>query len=92
MLAGVPTLVRNRERVDSLPKLRTTLREHYDERKEHFMVNTPDVYDPDRLELIKAGARRLDEARGVDRSAEKAMKRISHVSTAVTWPEIPRPN
>lgn len=42
---------RSRARVDSLPRLRQTLREYYAAKKERFVVDYPDVYDRE-LRLI----------------------------------------
>jgi Putative zinc-binding metallo-peptidase len=46
-LAGRSPLVRTRRRVDALPSLRQTLREHYEERRRHYRVDEPDLYDRD---------------------------------------------
>jgi len=53
-LAGRPPLVRNHRRVDPISSLRKTLREHYEERLQHYGVEEPDVYDRDLKRLFSA--------------------------------------
>ncbi len=50
-LAGLKPRYRSRARVDSLPRLRQTLRQYYAAKKERFVVDYPDVYDRE-LRLI----------------------------------------
>ena len=54
-LAGRPPLVANRRRVDALPTLRKTLREHYDDRLHHYGIDEPDLYDRDLKKLFSSG-------------------------------------
>jgi hypothetical protein len=44
--------VRNREQVDPLSKLRTTLREHYEEKRRQYAPSHPDIYDDDLRRLF----------------------------------------
>ncbi|MHC4548494.1 MAG: putative zinc-binding metallopeptidase [Planctomycetota bacterium] len=47
--------VRSRQRVDSLSKLRRTLREHYEFRQARFGIDLSDLYDWDLLRLFPTG-------------------------------------
>jgi len=51
-IAGRKPLNRSRLRVDPLPKLRRTLREHYRLKRERFGLDYPDFYDRDLLRLF----------------------------------------
>lgn len=44
--------VMSRERVDSLPTLKKTLREHYAQKREHYGINHPNVHDRDLRRLF----------------------------------------
>lgn len=44
-LAGEPPLVRSRETVEPLHKIRTTLREHYRRKQRLYLTETPAIYD-----------------------------------------------
>src|SRR5260221_1328227 len=44
-LAGKKMLVRTHRRVDPLPKIRKTLRLHYDKKRRHYALLHPDFYD-----------------------------------------------
>ena len=46
-VAGKRTLVRQHRRVDPLPKIRKTLRAHYDRKRRHYGLVHPDFYDRD---------------------------------------------
>ena len=46
-LAGVPPFVTKRRRVDPLPALRKTLREHYRHKREKYGLDYPNFYDRD---------------------------------------------
>jgi hypothetical protein len=51
-IAGRPPPVRSRERPDSLPRLRMTLREYYERKREHYGEEDYEVYDDDLLYLF----------------------------------------
>ena len=51
-LAGQKAPVTSRERPDSLAGNRTTLREHYAKKREHYEINTPELYDRDLRRLF----------------------------------------
>ncbi len=51
-IAGERPVVNSRLRVDSLGRLRKTLREHYAERRERYGVDRPDFYDRDLRRLF----------------------------------------
>ncbi|MED6334776.1 MAG: hypothetical protein VYE81_05195 [Planctomycetota bacterium] len=44
-IANLPARVRSRKRSDTLPNLRMTLREHYEEKKGAYLDKDPSVYD-----------------------------------------------
>ncbi len=46
-LVGARPLVATKQRVDSLPRLRTTLREHYEQKRKHYGTPHPTFYDRD---------------------------------------------
>jgi hypothetical protein len=50
----------SRRRVDSLPHLRKTLREHYAERRQRYGIDWPDPYDQDLLLLFSNAQRYAD--------------------------------
>ncbi len=52
VVAGRPMAVRARERTDSLPRLRSTLREYYRHKKAYYGVDYTSVYDRDLLRLF----------------------------------------
>lgn len=51
-VADTPPKVRTKRRVDSLPRLRKTLREYYDEKRERYSEGFPDIYDRELKELF----------------------------------------
>ncbi len=53
-IAGHPPLVRSRRRVDPLDKLTLTLREHYEQRRRHYGVDIPRLYDRDLRRMFSA--------------------------------------
>lgn len=53
-LAGVRPRVKSRARVDTLPRLKKTLREYYEEKQEHYGASFPTVYDRDLLRLFRS--------------------------------------
>ena len=64
-IADRPPLVRSRERTDSLPTLRTTLREHYRRKQGHYGQEDHSIYDRELLRLFShdpAHARRKPAA------------------------------
>ena len=56
--------VRNRKRVDSLPRLKMTLREYYEKKRAHYGRGFPDIYDRDLVRLFSSDPK--------DRDREKA--------------------
>jgi hypothetical protein len=53
-LRGVPAVVDNPEEVDSLRRLRLTLRQHYRNKRRHYGVDYPNFYDRDLRRLFSA--------------------------------------
>jgi hypothetical protein len=53
-IADRPPRVRSRERTDSLPKLRMTLREYYLRKRDHYGEEDYSIYDGDLLRLFSA--------------------------------------
>jgi len=53
-LAGTRPLVRTRRTVDPLEKLTKTLREHYAQRRQHYGVEVPRLYDRDLRRLFSS--------------------------------------
>ena len=51
-LAGKPMLVRTHRRVDPLPKIRKTLRAHYEAKRRHYGLVHPHFYDRDLRRLF----------------------------------------
>ncbi|HEU5393691.1 MAG TPA: putative zinc-binding metallopeptidase [Candidatus Methylomirabilis sp.] len=51
-IAGRAPVVRSQARVDPLPRLRKTLREHYKEKREHYGLAYPNFYDRDLRRLF----------------------------------------
>ena len=51
-LAGLPPLVTSKKRVDPLPSLRKTLREHYQQKREQYGLDYPNFYDRDLRRLF----------------------------------------
>ena len=55
-LAGVPPLINSKQRVDRLPNLRKTLREHYHKKREQYGLDYPNFYDRDLRRLFSNSA------------------------------------
>jgi hypothetical protein len=53
-LAGVGPPVTTREEVDPLSSLKRTLREHYEQKRSHYGVERPSLYDPDLKRLFSS--------------------------------------
>jgi len=53
-IAGKPMIVASRRRVDPLPKIRKTLRAHYERKRRHYGLLHPDFYDRDLRRLFSA--------------------------------------
>jgi hypothetical protein len=51
-LRGLPTRVDNPQEVDPLPALKTTLRQHYRNKRRHYGVDYPNFYDRDLRRLF----------------------------------------
>ena len=51
-IAGRKPLVRSRARPDALHRIRKTLRQHYDEKRAHYGVDVPSIYDNDLRKLF----------------------------------------
>jgi hypothetical protein len=47
-----PPPVRTRRRLDPLPRLRKTLRQHYTEKRERYVLSYPDIYDGELRKLF----------------------------------------
>lgn len=52
-LADQKTIVKSRARPDALPTLKMTLREYYDQKREHYSVGYSDIYDRDLHRLFR---------------------------------------
>jgi hypothetical protein len=53
-LAGKPPVVKTRREVDPLRSLKKTLREHYEQRRRHYGMDEPDLYDRDLKRLFSS--------------------------------------
>jgi hypothetical protein len=53
-LRGEPPVHRSRRAPDSLPTLKMTLRDYYNDKRERYMVSYPDIYDADLRRLFSA--------------------------------------
>jgi hypothetical protein len=51
-LESEPPALRNREKVDPIHTLKTTLREYYDDKRERYATTHPDIYDRDLKRLF----------------------------------------
>lgn len=51
-IAPTPPIVRSKRRVDALPSLRKTLKEHYDQRQDFYGIAQPDLYTRDLQRLF----------------------------------------
>jgi hypothetical protein len=56
-LRDLPPPVRSRRRLDPLRALRKTLRQHYAEKRERYIVSYPDIYDSELRKLFSADPR-----------------------------------
>jgi hypothetical protein len=65
-IAGVRPPVTCRERTEELSTLRTTLREHYSQKRAKYSGEYPDFYDRDLLRLFAASARSSRRERAAD--------------------------
>jgi hypothetical protein len=59
-IAGQPPLVDNRRQVTPLNKMRRTLRKHYENRRAHFGLETPEFLDEDLKKLVGRDGARQD--------------------------------
>jgi hypothetical protein len=73
-----PPKVRSRERTDSLPRLRLTLREYYLRKKEHYGEEDHSVYDRDLLRLFTGDpeARRRPAASAFLRERRNELRQV----------------
>lgn len=53
-LKGQPRANKSRERVEDLPEIRTTLREHYQKKREHYALQWPPDYDRELLRIFSS--------------------------------------
>src|SRR5690606_17106040 len=51
-LVGVPPMVNTKDQVDPIRRLRKTLREHYQQKRERYGLNYPNFYDRDLRRLF----------------------------------------
>jgi hypothetical protein len=75
-----PRKVRSRQHVDSVRKIRTTLREHYEKKRTHYGVDYPDFYDRDLHRLFSDApehARRSSAAAFLRRNRPKLRKAVA---------------
>jgi len=70
-VAARPPLVRSRKYVDPIARLNKTLREHYREKRLHYGINVPEVYDGELMRLFPD----LNETGGRRRSAAAFLKK-----------------
>ena len=56
-LRGKPRAIRKRDRVDDLPEIRVTLREHYQKKREHYALQWPPDYDRELLRIFSSEPR-----------------------------------
>jgi hypothetical protein len=78
-LAGRAPAVTTRREVDPLRSLRKTLREHYEQRRRHYGVDEPDLYDRDLKRLFSSApehARNLAAARFLQRIRKEARRLV----------------
>ena len=71
-VAGRPPLNRNRQQVEPISRIHKTLREHYREKREHYGIEVPEVYDGELLRLFPQ-----HHENGRRRSAAAYLKRIA---------------
>lgn len=80
-LAGTRPPVRSRQRVDTLPSLKKTIREYYDDKQRHYSASFPEVYDRDlnRLFMPPEDLRRGEPAaRFLSRHRREIRRMVSH--------------
>ncbi len=82
-VAGTKAPVRSKARVDSLPHLKTTIREYYDAKQTHYSSSFPEVYDRDLLRLFhlpETGAPKKGEAASsfLRRNRVEIRRMVSH--------------
>ena len=78
-LAGKPPEVRNRREVDPLRSLKRTLREHYEQRRRHYGMDEPDLYDRDLKRLFSSApehAKSLPATRFIQRHRKEARRLV----------------
>jgi len=56
-LRGKPRAIRKRDRVDDLPEIQVTLREHYQKKREHYALQWPPDYDRELLRIFSSEPR-----------------------------------
>lgn len=61
-IAGRPPEVRNRQKVDTVGRLRQTLREYYENKRERYRSVTTSVYDEDLIRLFRGSSSRGHES------------------------------
>jgi hypothetical protein len=77
-LKGVAPYVRTRRQVEPLRDLRMTLGEHYEEKRRHYTIHYPDVYDRDLQRIFSAEPtrRRAERASAFLRRNRRAIRRM----------------
>lgn len=70
-ISGKPPLIRNRRFMDPISGLKKTLREHYGEKRRHYGINVPEVYDSELMRLFPD----TNEYSGRRRSAATFLKK-----------------
>ncbi|MEJ2760012.1 MAG: putative zinc-binding metallopeptidase [Gammaproteobacteria bacterium] len=69
-IAGKPALIRTRKQVEPISRIDKTLEEHYREKRQHYGIEVPEVYDGELLRLFPQNG-----ANGRQRSAAAFLKR-----------------
>jgi hypothetical protein len=79
-LARTRPKVTSRRKVDPLPRLRKTLREHYQKKREHYGLDHPDFYESDLRNLFSDGpqyAKNMTAARFVRRIRKQVRSTVA---------------
>jgi len=79
-LRGKPPAVTTRRQVDPLPRLRRTLRAHYQKKREHYGLDHPDFYESDLRKLFSDApeyAKRLSAATFIRRNRREVRATVA---------------
>jgi hypothetical protein len=71
-IAGKPASKKSRQQVDPISRINKTIGEHYREKREHYGIDVPEVYDGELLRLFPQNG-----GKGRQRSAAAFLKRIA---------------